>query len=54
MRCSHPTSDLTDRQTACATMSGKTFSVGFGNRTRHAGGVDHAAAIRGESGYPQH
>ena len=54
MRCTHPTSDFTDRQASRATMSAKTFSVGFGTWNRPSAGVDHAAATRGESGYPQH
>jgi len=54
MRCSQPTSDLTDRQAPCATASANTFSVGFGKWNRQPGGLDHAAATLGESGYPQH
>ncbi|MDS0283244.1 hypothetical protein [Haloarcula onubensis] len=53
MRCSHPTSDLTDRQASCSTAA-KTFSVGFGKWSRLPAGLDRAAATRGESGYPQH
>ncbi|WP_324662432.1 hypothetical protein [Haloarcula sediminis] len=52
MRCSQSTSELTDRQTARATASANTFSVDFGKRNRQSGGLDHAAATRGESGYP--
>ena len=54
MRCSQPTIDFTDRQAPRATASENTFSVGFGKQARHGGGVDHAAATSGESGYPQH
>jgi len=54
MRCSHPTSDLTDRQASRATTSANTFSVGFGKWTRQSGGRDGAAATPGESWYPQH
>jgi len=54
MRCSYPTSDLTDRQASSAAMSAKTFSVGFGKWNRLSAGVDHAAATQGESGYPLH
>ncbi len=52
MRCSHPTSDLTDRQTARATASANTFSVGFGKRNWQSASTDDAAATTGESGYP--
>jgi len=54
MRCSQPTSDLTDQQTACATLSAKTFSVGFGNGNRQAAGGTHAGATHRASGYAQH
>ena len=54
MRCSLPTIDFTDRQAPSAAVSANTFSVGFGKRTRHSGGVDRAAATDGEPGYPQH
>ena len=53
MRCSHPTSDLTDRQAPSATASANTFSVGFGKRTWQTASVD-AAVTLGESGYPHH
>jgi hypothetical protein len=54
MRCSHPTSDLTDRQAPSATASANTFSVGLGKWTRQSGGVDHAAATHRATGYAQH
>ena len=52
MRCTHPTSDFTDRQ-ASRSATANTFSVGFGKRTWQTASVDPAVTL-GESGYPHH